>query len=125
MEMYWRRESLPWNDSSWASHAVYFTWWTLESLKTFCRIETAIPSVQDGNEIDLDDDGDGEDDIRSNDQGNSTETKSPDDRTRLLVLGTGCATPSPSRGASGYALIFPALYPELGPDQTPSCFSSN
>ena len=32
----------------------------------------------------------------------------PDSGPRLLVLGTGCATPSAYRGASGYALILPS-----------------
>jgi ribonuclease BN (tRNA processing enzyme) len=33
-------------------------------------------------------------------------------RPTLLVLGTGCASPSPTRGSSGYALLLPTMFQE-------------
>jgi ribonuclease BN (tRNA processing enzyme) len=52
----------------------------------------------DNNEIELEDD---DDDIDTE----TTATATID----LLVLGTGCAAPSPYRGASGYAILFKSL----------------
>ncbi|GAX18531.1 hypothetical protein FisN_10Hh269 [Fistulifera solaris] len=52
--------------------------------------------IADENEIYLNDDDDDDD-----------ETEDTNTTLRLLVLGTGCAAPSPYRGASGYALLFP------------------
>jgi ribonuclease BN (tRNA processing enzyme) len=49
---------------------------------------------RDENEIDLD----------NLEESNDSEETVP----QLLVLGTGCASPSPYRGASGYALLLPA-----------------
>jgi ribonuclease BN (tRNA processing enzyme) len=59
----------------------------MEGLLSFAAEPTA-----DENEISLDDDDDETEDTTT---------------LRLLVLGTGCAAPSPYRGASGYALLFP------------------
>jgi ribonuclease BN (tRNA processing enzyme) len=60
------------------------------------------PTAEDENEIDLDEEGD-----------ESEQEKEPESslgniqEPHLVVLGTGCASPSALRGASGYALIFP------------------
>lgn len=83
-------------------------------------------NIEDDNEIDIDDDGGGSEseavpipasqldgneiDIGGSDD--ETTTPSPKISTRsdsphLLVLGTGCAAPSPHRGSSGYGLLFP------------------
>lgn len=51
----------------------------------------------DENEIDLDEDDE-------NDRDDEEISSVP----HLLVLGTGCATPSPQRGSSGYALLVPS-----------------
>jgi hypothetical protein len=70
---------------------------TLESLQAFAPQP---PSVDDENEIDLEDDQDDDDD--ENDTAEQTNAG-----PQLVVLGTGCAAPSAFRGASGYALMFP------------------
>jgi ribonuclease BN (tRNA processing enzyme) len=65
--------------------------------------------VDDENEIDLDDDDD-DSEKRVNDMENRSKDKSNShDVVKLLVLGTGCASPSAYRGASGYALLFPKI----------------
>jgi ribonuclease BN (tRNA processing enzyme) len=87
---------------------------TLESLRSFFPKPR---STEDENEIVLDDDDDDYDNEckddsddceegsnRKNDKGNDYST-SGDSSHHLLVLGTGCATPSAYRGASGYALV--------------------
>jgi len=56
---------------------------------------TTADTNTDENEIDLDDDENDVDDILT--------------VPHLLVLGTGCASPSPQRGSSGYALFLPHL----------------
>ena len=61
------------------------------------------PSVceNDENEIELDSDGDAGDEDEPREE---IVIPSP----RLIVLGTGCAKPSPSRGSSGYGILLPA-----------------
>ena len=81
----------------------------------------------DENEIDIDDDDDENDkeeedagslsvtnkdkinvDIDIKDEGDRINFASGSDGPRLIVLGTGCATPSAYRGASAYALVLPS-----------------
>jgi ribonuclease BN (tRNA processing enzyme) len=83
----------------------------------------------DENEIDIDDDDDDDEngteeedegsfsvinkdkinvDIDIKDEGNRINVASGSDGPRLIVLGTGCATPSAYRGASAYALVVPS-----------------
>lgn len=76
---------------------------SVASLKTFSDSSHMLSKQDtDENEIDLDDED-------SNDETDvpipipATSSRMP----RLFVLGTGCATPSAIRGASGYALRFP------------------
>jgi hypothetical protein len=64
---------------------------TLDSLQSFVPKPV---STSDENEIDLD-----EDDESASEQGTTTRSK-----PHIIVLGTGCASPSAYRGASGYAL---------------------
>ncbi|KAG7341250.1 ribonuclease Z [Nitzschia inconspicua] len=76
---------------------------TLESLRQF--VPRSRPD-NDDNEIvldDMDDSDAGEDDA-------PIDSVYGLDIPRLLVLGTGCATPSPHRNASSYALIFPGQH---------------
>ncbi|GAX25073.1 hypothetical protein FisN_10Lh269 [Fistulifera solaris] len=61
----------------------------MEGLLSFA---VEVEPTADENEISLDDDDDETEDTTT---------------LRLLVLGTECAAPSPYRGASGYALLFP------------------
>jgi ribonuclease BN (tRNA processing enzyme) len=85
---------------------------TLESLQTLLPQP---PSTTDENEIDLDDDDDDEDENDSEEKKVTTTAEagdpSPTTTTdpQLIVLGTGCASPSAVRGASGYALCFPRI----------------
>jgi ribonuclease BN (tRNA processing enzyme) len=60
-------------------------------------------SQRDENEIDIDDDE--EEDSKNEHFDN--DTPKPLLVPHLLVLGTGCATPSASRGSSGYAILTP------------------
>jgi ribonuclease Z len=62
-----------------------------ERMTEFLTVSHVV-QCHDENEIDLDD---------------ASESKCQDKGAELLVLGTGCASPSPYRGASGYALIIP------------------
>lgn len=78
---------------------------TLESLRTF--IPDPTHTLRDDNEIDLDD-ADSEYEQETGDRDNPHHPLVCQDgqpRNHLLVLGTGCATPSAYRGASGYALV--------------------
>jgi ribonuclease BN (tRNA processing enzyme) len=80
---------------------------TLESLTSLIPKG---PSVEDENEIDLEDD-EGDDDDDEEENGG---LKHPLQDPHLIVLGTGCASPSALRGASGYAVVFPkssVMYP--------------
>lgn len=65
-----------------------------------------MPSCADENEIDLEDGNESHDDMIEETLHTS------EDHVKLLphllVLGSGCAAPSPYRGASGYALILPS-----------------
>ena len=83
--------------------------------------EQVAAEAPDGNEISLDDDDDDDDDDESVEEcnvqkGNSCEEISEDatkvgldpSRAHLLVLGTGCASPSPLRGSSGYGILLPS-----------------
>jgi ribonuclease BN (tRNA processing enzyme) len=68
------------------------------SMKDFLKL----PSREevDDNEIDLEND----------DEGNNVDASDTDKMSctvKLLVFGTGCASPSPHRGASGFALLLP------------------
>lgn len=85
---------------------------TLESLTSLIPKG---PSVEDENEIDLDDDDD--DDDENETQRDAEGLKHPLQDPHLIVLGTGCASPSALRGASGYAVVFPkssVMYPTNG-----------
>ncbi|KAL7568504.1 hypothetical protein ACA910_002625 [Epithemia clementina (nom. ined.)] len=65
----------------------------------------------DNNEIELDDDDDDDDDDDAEEDGDAPhrDNKADDELeaagVHLLVLGTGCAAPSPYRGASGHVLL--------------------
>lgn len=78
---------------------------TLESLKSFLPKPSP---VVDENEIDLDEDDDETED--ENEQESQSQIE-----PQVVVLGTGCASPSAVRGASGYALLMPA---KVGQDGT-------
>jgi len=107
---------------------------TLNSLQSF-NVQSPSSITTDENEIDIDIDGyddnndpcdtideneiqldDDEDEIEREEGSGSLpvvsnivdDLSSVDDGPRLIVLGTGCATPSAYRGASGYALVLPA-----------------
>jgi ribonuclease BN (tRNA processing enzyme) len=80
------------------------------STATRTRLHSDI-CVYDENEIDLDIDG-----ITNDDSNHAchvpaetgvTTDNGTDTEPQLLILGTGCASPSPYRSASGYALIIP------------------
>ena len=75
---------------------------TIESMEELCPKPEKI-EVDDENEIDLEEE-DGEDSEPSNPDA----MKEP----HLLVLGTGCASPSAIRGACGNAIIFPSQNPQ-------------
>ena len=65
------------------------------SREDFYSSNHATATVDDENEIDLDDDND-----------SAVDPTTPTmQEPHLLVLGTGCASPSPHRGSSGYALF--------------------
>jgi ribonuclease BN (tRNA processing enzyme) len=68
------------------------------------------PLCEDENEISLEDDNEATDDeFHANNNNNVSIAENEEARVpQLLVLGTGCASPSPYRGSSGYALILPA-----------------
>jgi hypothetical protein len=70
---------------------------------TLTSLQSLIPNpnmaITDENEISLDDDSDSEE--------QHEEDASHISKPQLVVLGTGCASPSAIRGASGYALIIP------------------
>jgi hypothetical protein len=69
------------------------------------------PSAEDENEIDLDDD---DDDDENETQIDAEGWKPPLQEPHLIILGTGCASHSALRGASGYAVVFPkhsVMYP--------------
>jgi ribonuclease BN (tRNA processing enzyme) len=86
---------------------------TLESLTSLIPKG---PSVEDENEIELDDD-DEDDDENNETQRDAEGLKHPLQDPHLIVLGTGCASPSALRGASGYAVVFPkssVMYPNTG-----------
>ena len=93
---------------------------TIDSLKSFAtrsctKSESTTPvDVSDDNEIDLEDETDSE---KEEEVGDVSSGHGP----RLVVLGTGCATPSAYRGSSGYALILPS---RKGANQT-YCHSIN
>jgi ribonuclease BN (tRNA processing enzyme) len=74
------------------------TWPSL--LRNFLLPATDTDVYRDENEIDLDN-------FELGDSSKPPETGSFDSVPQLLVLGTGCASPSPYRGASGYALLLP------------------
>ena len=88
---------------------------TLESLTSLIPKG---PSVEDENEINLDDDDDDDDDDEEDETQRDAEgLKLPLQDPHLLVLGTGCASPSALRGASGYAVVFPkssVMHPNTG-----------
>jgi ribonuclease BN (tRNA processing enzyme) len=78
------------------------------------RLEEEMSSHIDENEIDIDNDTS---DVNLSVEEHSHHAKfynSP----YILVLGTGCASPSPYRGASGYALVLPVSYNSHGIDAT-------
>lgn len=83
---------------------------SLKQLLTPSRLSESPPCL-DENEIDLDDDDDKVDEVDPIEH-DAAETPTTDDSSQqlpqLYVLGTGCATPSAIRGASGYALSFPS-----------------
>jgi ribonuclease Z len=66
------------------------------------------PGDADANEIDLEDTTSQTSDCKAGDN---------DDLVQLLVLGTGSAAPSPHRGSSGYALLFPPPVSSSSPPQ--------
>jgi ribonuclease BN (tRNA processing enzyme) len=68
------------------------------SMQDFLRLPSSEDT--DDNEIDLE-----EDDESNSDAASGTEKTSC--TVKLLVLGTGCASPSPHRGASGFGLLLP------------------
>jgi ribonuclease BN (tRNA processing enzyme) len=82
----------------------------LEALKVSWSGKHA--EVVDENEIDLDDDEDENEELEEQQQFPSV--------PHLLVLGTGCATPSALRGSSGYALLTPSLSSGSNNDEAPS-----
>jgi len=65
----------------------------------------------DGNEIDLDDSSDSDESQTSNKEDimipphDAIDVSSP----HMLILGTGCATPSPLRGSSAYGILLPTI----------------
>ena len=72
--------------------------------------EIEIDDQDDNNDDDDDEQGDCENETKSSGVGggitiSSNESTPPVVLANLLVLGTGCATPSPYRGASGYVLL--------------------
>lgn len=69
------------------------------SMQDFLRL--ASHEDVDDNEIDLE----GDDDEGNSDAASDTEKTSC--TVKLLVFGTGCASPSPHRGASGFGLLLP------------------
>jgi ribonuclease Z len=83
------------------------------------RASTSNTEEQDDNEIDLSDDDDDDDDdddesIKNRPVKRMKTTDCLDDSLdvrvpHLLVLGTGCASPSPLRGSSGYAIFLPTI----------------
>jgi ribonuclease BN (tRNA processing enzyme) len=75
---------------------------TVQSLQSFVPKP---PSCADDNEIELDEDDDSDNSMKANDSDIVENHMSCPGKSRLVVLGTGCATPSPYRGGSGYALI--------------------
>jgi ribonuclease BN (tRNA processing enzyme) len=75
---------------------------------------TPLLTEVDENEIDLEDEHNDDGEGNSDDMKNSSDNEYHDfgqERhvVKLLVLGTGCASPSAYRGASGYALLFPQM----------------
>lgn len=64
-------------------------------------LDMPIVTENDENEIEIDSDGDEE-----NEDDPKEEVIIP--CPRLIVLGTGCAKPSPSRGSSGYGILLPS-----------------
>ena len=83
-------------------------------------VKQVAAEVPDGNEISLnDDDDDSVEDcsVKKGDSRNIREEISADasgkagldpSRAHLLILGTGCASPSPLRGSSGYGILLPS-----------------
>jgi ribonuclease BN (tRNA processing enzyme) len=61
----------------------------------------------DENEIDLEDLDEEVDDESAHERTDPTSDPAATGSPQLVVLGTGCASPSAIRGASGYAMIFP------------------
>ena len=71
--------------------------------------EARAPLAVDDNEISLDDSSEGDKDTKIAFESNKSIDFCEVDETtpHLLLLGTGCATPSPLRGSSSYALFMP------------------
>mmetsp|Transcript_6266 Transcript_6266/g.17525 ORF Transcript_6266/g.17525 Transcript_6266/m.17525 type:complete len:935 (+) Transcript_6266:171-2975(+) len=91
------------------------------------EVSTKAATSTDGNEISLDDDDSDDECIadiheltescEDTASGASVGTRKDDPRARLdpqrahlLVLGTGCASPSPLRGSSGYGILLPTWH---------------
>lgn len=85
-------------DEEWSS-----TTDSLRSFHTQSKLVVQNPSLQDVNEIELDDDGDS-----LSETGDTNPERGDSSRPDLLVLGSGCATPSAIRGASAHVVEFPA-----------------
>jgi ribonuclease BN (tRNA processing enzyme) len=80
----------------------------LKDLQTFARLALVEGEVVvDENEIDLDEDVESDPDGLDLLPAAATRDDTNGSRAELLVLGTGCASPSPYRGASGFALALP------------------
>ena len=83
---------------------------TIASMEELCPQPEKI-EVDDENEIDLEDE-DGEDSEPGEAQGSDASNPDAMKEPHLLVLGTGCASPSAIRGACGNAIIFPSQNPQ-------------
>lgn len=98
----------------------------LKNLEDVWTGKTSIIATKDENEIDLDceDSDENEIDLDDDENDGDDETKQQQEKEmrvfpsvpHLVVLGTGCATPSALRGSSGYALLTPSADnpPHLG-----------
>jgi ribonuclease BN (tRNA processing enzyme) len=92
-----------------------------------CGVENVtVAAAKDGNEIDLDNSSESDDEIHSTPVSQaisfskSRETSPYPAVPHLLLLGTGCATPSPLRSSSSYALFMPtSIHPSN--DKTKPC----
>lgn len=88
----------------------------------------------DDNEIaledDFDSDGDGDDVLDNGERAvetrgveSPTEQQLDPHKPHLIVLGTGCASPSPLRGSSGYALLLPTVEEASGSKTPTHCLN--